>query len=132
MLVFSATTRPPRTTTPSPGAETTTPAESSTTPSGTTPAEECAEEDVRTFEDFVSSPRPKTRQDKALFTSKPGKRSRVDLKLKDKTMFIPYTLDVSLTNVAQLTVRFVYADKTKVDMVSMCNNPISATSSCGY
>ena len=74
---------------------------------------------MRTFEDFTSSPRPKTTKDQALFTSKPGKRSRVDLKLKDKTTFIPYTLDVSLTNVAKLTVRYVYADRTKVDMVCL-------------
>lgn len=67
----------------------------------------------------MSKPRPKTSKVGSVFTSQTGKRARVDLKLKDKTTFIPYTLDVSLTNVAELTIRFVYPDKRKVDMVSV-------------
>lgn len=85
--------------------------------------EVCEEEDVRKFEDFKTSPRPKTIKDKELFTSNPGKRARVDMKLKGRALFVPITLDVSLTNVEKLTVRFVYADKSKVDMVSACQKP---------
>ena len=67
----------------------------------------------------MSKPRPKTSQVGSVFTSDTGKRARVDLKLKDKTTFIPTTLDVSLTNVAELTIRYVYPQKRKVDVVSL-------------
>ena len=77
----------------------------------------CEKENLKTFEDFETSPRPQTYQNEQIFTSEPGKPTRVDLSLKEERLFEPYALELKLINVETITVRFVYEDKTKVDLV---------------
>ena len=78
----------------------------------------CAKENLKTFEDFETSPSLQTYQNEEIFTSQPGKPTQVDLSLKEEQLFYPYALELKLINVNSITVRVVYEDKTKFDMVS--------------
>ncbi|XP_070204533.1 mucin-2-like isoform X2 [Littorina saxatilis] len=101
-----------------------------TTPGATpTTPKQCEDENLTDLEEFNSTPGPNAVNPQgSVFTSDgSGKRVRVELEPKAKEPFTPLAIDVKLTNVKKLTVRYVLAgDEPAQEKVF--NNPSDAFS----
>ncbi|KAK7114921.1 serine proteinase stubble-like [Littorina saxatilis] len=80
----------------------------------------CSDGDtVRGFEDFKAVPRQGTIKDKFwTFTGRgPNDRARADLRLNDRKPFTPASLNLTLTNVGQLVIRFIFNNHKNKNLV---------------
>lgn len=85
-----------------------------------TTAKECAEGDeVKDLSAFEASPRPDTIEEgtEIFRSTDPGSPARADFSLPNNEAFNPKALDLKLTNVRELTVKFLAEDGSKQEKV---------------